>query len=204
MFLKDIFFFLFDVALLLLDFLLLLDDAEELISFLLGLLGKALLALEELSLAGVFHVTEDLLLVLKVPSLLIASLALAFLEGTLGTESIDFSLSISGLLLEFSKASYLAFLLFLDALQVSCFLFLALSLVAVVVNNLLLEVLLFSFTLVLDINGPLVGLLDLAHHSECAVLLDEHLPLLLLLDLLSLAYHLLHFALPHLLLLNTL
>lgn len=47
--LEDIFLFLLDAALLLLDLLLLVDDAEELVAFLLRLLREALLALEELA-----------------------------------------------------------------------------------------------------------------------------------------------------------
>ncbi len=85
MFLKDFFLFLFNSSLLFLDLLLLLDNTKELISLLLCLFSETLFSLQELSLSGVFHVTEDLLLVLKVSSFLISGLTLSLFESALGS-----------------------------------------------------------------------------------------------------------------------
>ena len=159
-FLEDLFLFLLNAALLLLDLLLLVDYAEEFVALLLGLLSKALLALEELALARVLHIAEHLLLVLHVTALLVASLALALLEGALGTQGIDLRLAVRSLLLELAETSNLALLLLLDALEFCGLLLLAEGFVAVVVDDLLFEVLFFLLAVLLDLDGSLVCLLD--------------------------------------------
>ena len=83
MLLKNLLLFLFNVSLLLLYFLLLLDYAEEFVTLLLGLLGKACLALKELSLASLFHILKHFLFVLEVPTFLLTSGSLALFEGSL-------------------------------------------------------------------------------------------------------------------------
>lgn len=62
--LEDLLLFFLNVSLLLFNFLLLLDDSEELIALLLGLLSQTGFALKELALTGVFHILKHLLLVL--------------------------------------------------------------------------------------------------------------------------------------------
>jgi len=57
--LQHIFLLLFNAALLLLHFLLFVDNSKEFITFLFRLLGESLLSLKELSLASLFHVSKD-------------------------------------------------------------------------------------------------------------------------------------------------
>lgn len=57
--LQHIFLLLFNAALLLLHFLLFVDNSKEFITFLLRLLGESLLSLKELSLASLLHVSKD-------------------------------------------------------------------------------------------------------------------------------------------------
>ena len=52
---------------------------------------------------------------LEVSSFLVTGLSLTLLEGALGSEGIDLSLTIGCLLLEFSKTGNLSLLLFLDS-----------------------------------------------------------------------------------------
>ena len=180
-----------------------LDNAEELVSLLLGLLGETGLSLEELTLSGILHILEHLLLVLQIPTFLLTCGTLALFKGTLGTEGIDLSLSISSLLLEFTEACDLTFLLLLDTLELSGLLFLTLSLRAVVINDLLLELLLLYLSLLLDLDGALVGNFHLSNHGLCTSFLGLKHALFIKFQLLSLLKHLLHLTLAHLLLLDT-
>ena len=83
MLLKHFLLFLFNVSLLLFHFLLLLDNAEEFITLLFSLFGKASLAFKELSLASLFHILKHFLFVLEVPTFLLTSGSLALFEGSL-------------------------------------------------------------------------------------------------------------------------
>jgi hypothetical protein len=108
--------FLLNVSLLLLNLLLFLDYAKELITLLLSLFREALLSFKELPLSGILKVSEDLLFVLEIASLLIASLPFTLLEGSLSSKSINLSLTVSSFFLKLSQASDFALLLFLDTL----------------------------------------------------------------------------------------
>ena len=81
--LKDFLLFLFNASLLLFNLLLFLDDAEELISFLLGLFSKTGLSLEELALTSILHILKHFLFVLQVPTFLLAGSSLSLFEGSL-------------------------------------------------------------------------------------------------------------------------
>lgn len=202
--LEDLLLFFFNAALLLFDLLLFVDDAEELVTLLLGLFGEAGLSLKELSLSGVLKVAKDLLLVLEVSSFLVTGLSLTLLEGALGSEGIDLSLTVGSLLLELSKAGNLTLLLLLNSSYISGFFFFTKCLLAVIFNDLLFEVLFLLLALVLDVDGTLVGIFDFAHHLKGADLLGSNDLMLFLLELLGLTDHLLHLALTHLLLLDAL
>ena len=78
----------------------LLDDAEELVTLGLGLLGQHHLALNKLLPAGNVEILGLSTLQLGLLFLLSASLALSFFEGAFGTKGIDLTLTISGALLE--------------------------------------------------------------------------------------------------------
>lgn len=129
---------LFQFALLLLVFLLAVDDAQEIITFSFGLCGKSVLTLVELLLTGNFKLSSLTLHTLLISNLLSASLALTLFEGTLGTESIDLRLSISSLLLHFTETGNLLLLLFLDAAFFKSLSNLTLNFLLIVTDNLLL------------------------------------------------------------------
>ena len=111
-------------------------------------------------------------------------------------------MSISGFLLEFTETCNFHLLLLLNTFQLSLFLLLPLGFRSVIFNNLLFEVLLFVFTLLLDFDGTLIGDLHFGDHLECAVLFSLEHFLFLDLKLFGLLDHLLHLALTDLLILN--
>jgi hypothetical protein len=203
-FLEDLLLFLLNSALLLFNFLLFVNDPQEFITLLLGLLSQTLLSFEELPLPGILKVTEDLLLVLEVSSFLVTSLSLTLFECALGSKSVNLGLPVGSLLLEFSKASNFTLLLFLHPLELGSLFFFTKSFLAVIFNNLLFKIFLLLLALILDLNCALVGLFDFSHHFESAVLfMGKHLQLILL-ELISLSKHLLHFPFTHFLLLDAL
>ena len=79
--------------------LLLHDDAEELITLLLRLLGHHDLPLQKLLATGLVELNSLLARQLSFFLLLFTSLALSILESSLGSKSIDLSLTISCALL---------------------------------------------------------------------------------------------------------
>lgn len=105
--------------------------------------------------------------------------------------------------MKLSQPCNFTLLLFLYASDFLSFLFFSLCLSAVIFNDLLFEVFLLLLSLILDIDGTFVGLFDLTHHFESTFFLKLKLPLLLLLQLFSLAEHLMHLSFTHLLFLDT-
>jgi len=131
-----------NAALLLLDFSLLLDDAHELITLLLGLLSESHLLLSKLLLARLFHVSEDLLAPLLFFPLLLSRKPFTFFEGALGSELVNGALPVLSFFLHFSELLGFAFLILLNATLFSGFLFFAHRLVLVVFHYFLLKILL--------------------------------------------------------------
>lgn len=170
--------------------LLLLDDAQELVSLGLGLLGKHHLVLHKLSFASIVEVCGIFLPFDSLLALLSTGLALTIFEGTFGTEGIDFTLTISSLLLKITHA--LDFFLFLVSLAslISGFLFFFSHLFGVVHNDFQIFVL-----LLLDLDGlavlsNLVGDFDLGKHSLVSRALGLLLFLISLLLNLNVSEHL--------------
>ena len=91
---------LIELTLLIFLLLLLLDDAEELITLGLGLLGHQHLFLNELLSAGNIELLSLFTLQLSLLFLLSAGLTLTFLEGAFSTKGIDLTLTVSSTLLE--------------------------------------------------------------------------------------------------------
>ena len=111
---------LLELSLFILLLLLLLDNAEELITLGLGLLGQHHLTLNELLPSGNVEILGLFTLQLSLLFLLSAGLALTFLEGAFGTKGIDLTLTVSGALLELTQALDLQLFFFFDASGLGC------------------------------------------------------------------------------------
>jgi len=157
---------IFEVTLTLLVLLLSLDDSQEVVTLGLGLGSVGRFALLELALASILELSCLTLELLLFSKLLSAGLALTFLEGTLGTESVNFGLAICGLLLHLAKAGNLSLLLFLEAALLKGGSNFALDLGLVVCNNLLLLLDLALSNLGLLSESNLVGGLNLGDEAQ--------------------------------------
>lgn len=93
---------LFKLALLILLFLLLLNYADEFVTFSSSLLGKVDLLFDELSAAGLVKLDSLSNSKFSLFFLFSAGFAFAFFECALGSKSIDLTLTISCTFLEFS------------------------------------------------------------------------------------------------------
>ena len=140
-----------DSSLVLFFVLLLLDDLQERIALSLRLLSQLDLVLQELLLTSLVKL-NSLNLSLKNPVLFgLSSLSLALFISTFGSQSINFALSISSLLLELPKTLDLSFLLVSDSFGFNGSLFFFLDSHLVVLNNfevflfLLINLLLFFY-----------------------------------------------------------
>ena len=91
---------LIELTLLIFLLLLLLDDAEELITLGLGLLGHQHLFLNKLLSAGNVKLLGLFTLQFGLLFLLSAGLTLTFLEGAFSTKGIDLTLTVSSTLLK--------------------------------------------------------------------------------------------------------
>lgn len=91
-------------------------------------------------------------------------LTLVLLRGTLGSQSIDVSLSVGSSLLEFTESLDLVLLLLGNTPGFSDLLFFSLSSLTLVLQDLLLKASLVGFLLLFEIQGLSVGSLDLHHH----------------------------------------
>ena len=111
---------MFKRSLLILLFLLLLDDAEELITLGLGLLSHQHLFFNKLLPAGNVEILGLFTLQLGLLFLLSPGLAFTFLEGAFGTKGIDLTLTVSSTLLELTQALDLKLFFFFDTSSLSC------------------------------------------------------------------------------------
>ena len=91
---------LIELTLLIFLLLLLLDDAEELITLSLGLLSHQHLFLNKLLSAGNIELLGLFTLQFGLLFLLSAGFTLTFLEGAFGTKGIDLTLTVCSTLLE--------------------------------------------------------------------------------------------------------
>lgn len=82
-------FFVLELSLFLLFFLLSFDHSKEVVAFGFGLLGHHVFALVELSLASELKFCGGLNVLLSCQLLFATLLAFTFLKGTLGTKRVD-------------------------------------------------------------------------------------------------------------------
>ena len=82
-------FLLFNAHFLLLNFLLLVDDSQELVSFLLGLLSQSAFSIHELLLSCLLQLSQHIRLLLKLSSLLVSCKSFTLFEGSLGSEGVN-------------------------------------------------------------------------------------------------------------------
>ena len=108
---------LFNLSFLLFDLLLLLDLEHVVLSFNSSLLSERALFFLELHLSGNLKISLNSLSLCMLESFSLPSLSFTFLESSLGSQGIDLSLSISSLLLEFSKSLDFSLLFVLDSLS---------------------------------------------------------------------------------------
>jgi hypothetical protein len=196
--------FFLQLAFLLLFLLLALNDAQEVVTFSLSLVGHSGFALQELAFAGNLKFFGLSLLLLFLGDLLSAGLTFLLFEGTLGTERIDLRLSISSLLLHFSETSDFSLLLLLLSAFLEGLGDFTGNLLLVVTDNFLLFIDFLLAELLLLGEGDGVGSLNLSNKLKVTLTLgfgSSDLSLALVLDL---AGHLLLFLLKHLALLDTL
>lgn len=131
-------FLVLHVSLLLLFFLLAINNTQEIVAFGLGLSSHHGLSFLELTLAGNFEFVSLALVLFFLGNFFSAFLALSFLKSTLCSKSIDFGLTVGSLLLHFSETCNFEFLFFFNtALFVSLGSF-AQGLVFVVTDDVLL------------------------------------------------------------------
>jgi len=139
----------FDLPLLQLDLLLLLDLVHVVFSFDASLLSKGRSLLRELLLSSFFEVSLDSHPLCLLELFSFSGLSLALLESSLGSQSVDFSLSISCLLLEFSQTLSLPLLLLSHSLGLLLLFVLSLILFALMFRNLGIVILFFLNTFLL-------------------------------------------------------
>jgi hypothetical protein len=178
-------------TLLLLVFLLPLNDTKEIVALSLGLLSHHLLTLHKLSAASNIHVFSLLLGLLTLQNFLCALLAVTLFTSAFGSEGIDLSLTISSLLLHLAETSNFGFLLKSDAALFFSLGSFTRNLILVVTDNfhVFIDLLLAHLSLLGE--GNLVGGLNLSDHSKVALALFFGLSNLFLFLLLKHAHHLL-------------
>lgn len=143
------FLLLLNLSLLLFDLLLLLDLDHVVLSLDSSLLSQGLLFLGELNLSGHLEIGCDSLSLLVLKSFSFSSLSFSLFEGSLGSKSINFGLSVGSFLLEFSKSLDFSLLLVLDSLGLELCFVLLLVLGFLVRNDCIFFVLCFLRSLVL-------------------------------------------------------
>lgn len=192
-----------DLALLFLHLLLLLNDAQELVTLGLGLRSKHDLALDELSAAADVEICGLAATHLGLLQLFSPVSALTLLESSLGSERVDFALAVSSPLLKLAQPLDLELLLFLDGARLLSGVLLLGDAVGVVTHDFQILLALLTQLLGLAVQGNFVGDFDLSEHIAVSSLLslsNAHVNESLLLNLF---HHLLLLALKHLTLFKT-
>jgi hypothetical protein len=110
---------MFELALLVFLLLLLLDDSEELVTLGLRLLGQHDLSFDELSSASDVKIFSLYACELGLFFFLSTCLALTFFKGTLSSQGINLTLTVSCTLLKLSQPLNLEFFLLFDKLRLT-------------------------------------------------------------------------------------
>jgi hypothetical protein len=143
-----------------------LDNSEEIVAFCFGLGCHHGLALLELPFAGDLKFLTLTNMLFFFSYLLLSGLPLTFFESSLGPQSIDLSLTVSGFFLHSSKTSNFHFFFFLDALIFSGFGGFSCGFVGIVLNDFLFFINFFLASLLLFLEGDLVGSFDFSNHFQ--------------------------------------
>lgn len=144
--------------------LLLGDDGQELNSGSGGLLGESRFLILELPQSGDLEVLDNFGAVSSFFSFASSLLTLVFFGGTLSSECVDISLSISSSLLKFTESLDLVLLLLSNASGFSSLGLLSLSSLALVLQDLFLKRSFASFLLLSEVEGLSVGSFNFDHH----------------------------------------
>lgn len=160
--------------------LLLGNDSEEFISGSSSLLSQSVFLVSELLDSRFFKLLHDFGAVGSFSSLTSSLVALGFFRGTLGSESIDISLSIGSSFLEFTKSLNLSLLFSSETLSFSDLVFFLFSSLTLVLQDPFLKTFLIGLLLLSEVEGLSIGCLYFNHHLGDSLLL---LGLFIVLDL---------------------
>lgn len=144
--------------------LLLGDDVQEFNSGSGSLVGQSRFLILELPESGDFEVLDDFSAVSSFSGFTLSLETLILFRGTLGSESIDISLSISGSLLKFTESLDLVLFFLSNAFGFSNLVFLSLSSLALVLQDLFFHLSFVSLLLLSEIEGLSVRSLNFDHH----------------------------------------
>ena len=156
---------LFDLSLLELYLLLLLDLMHVVLSLDSGLLGEGGGLLLELLLPGLLEVGLDALSLRLLQLFSFSSLSLSFLEGSLCSEGINLSLPVGSLLLKLPKSLDFPLLFLSQSLRLLLLLEFSLVLSSLMLNNLLIQVFFFLSSFLLLKKSLGIGLGSLSHEE---------------------------------------
>ena len=152
-----------DLPFLQLDLLLLLDLVHVVFSLYTCLFGKGGGLFRELLLSSLFEVSLDSLPLGLFKLFSFSGLSLALFEGSLGSQSINLSLSVSGLFLEFSQTLDLPLFFFSYSLGLLLFLIFSLVLFTLMHSNSIILVLLLCGTFLFLKESLSIGFSRLLH-----------------------------------------
>lgn len=162
----------FELALLVFLLLLLLDDSEELVTLSLRLLGQHDLSFNELSTTSNVKIFSLYTGKFGLFFFFSTCLALTFFKGTLSSQGVDLTLTVSRTLLKLSQPLNLKFFLLFDALLLTGFRLLLGNSFSIVTHNFqILLPLLLKFIL-LAIKSNFVGYLNFLEHFSVSCLLN--------------------------------
>ena len=156
---------LLDLSLLQLDLLLLLNLVHVVFSLDASLLSQSRGLLLELLLSSFLEISLDALSLGLLELFSFSGLSLALLEGSLSSESINFSLSVSSFFLELSETLDFSFFLLSDSLSFLLLFEFLLVLEALVLSNSVVLVLLFLLTFLFFKESLSIGLCSLFHEQ---------------------------------------
>lgn len=155
---------LIKLALLVLLLFLFLDYFEELVAFSFRLLGHHHLLFNKLSSASDVKILCISASKIGLCDFISASLTFSFFKCALGSERVDFALTISSALLELSETLDFELLLFLETLSLSCIRFFFGNSLCVVTHNFQIFVTLLTQFILLTIQRNFVGYFNFPEH----------------------------------------
>jgi hypothetical protein len=137
-------------------------------------------------------------------SFLVSCYSFTFLESSLGSQSVNFRLSILSFFLEISKSLNFFFLFILDSFKFSLLFFFSQSFGSVVVNYLLFKIFFLFLSAIFDSNCSFISFFNFLHKKYCSLFLFLLLSNFFFFKLLNLFKHLEHLFLSKFLFFNSL